>query len=108
MALFKNMYFQAFALSFLSVCIIRYFLIKLFVGILQGISVTKAVKREIFFQQYLYWFFPLLFALVLPFIRPIDINYFFNLIVYYCLILLIYNSLFKTIVTRLEERIKKL
>jgi hypothetical protein len=108
MGLFNNMYFQAFVLSFLSVCIIRYFFIKLLESVLNGISITKSTQWIFFCQRYIYWIFPLLFAVILPFIRPVNESYTFNFISYYGLILLIYNALFKTIIKRFEDRIKKL
>lgn len=105
--IFENIYVQAFGLSFLGVCIIKFAFIKIIEGILTGMSITKSCKRKVVAEKYIYWIFPVGISALLGAIKPIEKEFLFNFIIYYGMILLIFNALFKTIISKIMDKIKK-
>ncbi len=105
--LLYNMYIQAVILSFFSVCIIKWIIIPIIEGIINGIDVTKSKKRIFFLKKYIYFLIPGTISIFLAHFRPVDTNFFLNLFIYFGIQTFIFKSAFKVIVNNIEDRIKR-
>ena len=98
-------YLPFFAICFFSVTIIKY----VFVNMLEKYVKSKYDNYEkilISLKTYTYWLFPTGFSVLGSLIKPIDPSFYFNFICYYGVMMLIFNVLFKTIINKIENKIK--
>jgi hypothetical protein len=93
-------------LCFLAVVIIRYFIIPITKGIVYGMKLhnSRGIIQKL--EKYLFPFYPLFFGIVFAKFVPIGKEYFIDVFVYFGCTLLIFKLLFKTILERIENRIR--
>jgi hypothetical protein len=92
--------------SFGSVVIIQYVVKPVLEMLLKKKSLTRALIWIENLQQYVYFVIPILFALLLSFLHPINDSFILNIFSYYAAILLIFNALFKTILINIIDKLK--
>lgn len=100
-------YLPFFAICFFSVTIIKY----VFVNILEKYIKSKYDNYEKIItslKTYAYWLFPTGFAVLGSIVKPLDPSFCFNFICYYGVMMLIFNVLFKTIITKIENKIRNM
>jgi hypothetical protein len=96
MEILNNKWILTFIICFAIVYIIKRVMIAIIESIIRGRSITRSIKTIDKISRYIYWSLPLLFSIVLSFFWHLINVKIIDCLIYYAVMLLIFNSLFKT------------